>query len=460
MSVSVIESVSGKVLIAYENFTFSKDRVLKSGETSWRCSRKRLNCKAKIYTLGPENLITRKDDVHNHEADEQKLNRMIVSNTCKRKAQEDVSERPSKIICKALTSDMPSSLTTTDVSYIRKNIYNCRRKTLPGPLPKSMEAVHEILSTYSEALLTNRGEDFLFINDIEHNLIVFTCKTNIDTLIKMDILYMDGTFSFCTKFFSQFFTIHGLHNGHYIPLVFCLLSTKTVQAYKTCFSLLKQTIFEKYSFSLNPTEIFVDFEKAIHTALLSVWPNIKISGCRFHLHQSWYRKIKSIGLSSEYKSKTEIGKWLKNTFGLTYLHPNEVEDSFVFDLMSYKPQNDVLDKYCDYLLETYIDENATFPPSVWAEENASITRTTNCCESFHAKFNSSFYSTHPSIYVFLEKLKECQIDTYIKLQSLHLTKKLKDKNVRAKLESLEKLVNKYRLKEISRLHFVKCTSYL
>ena len=233
-----------------------------------------------------------------------------------------------------------------------------------------------------------------------------------------------------------------------------------MQCYKTCFSQLKCKIFETYGLNLKPLKIFVDFEKAIHTALLCIWPDVEINGCRFHLHQAWYRKIKSLGLSSDYKSKCEIGNWLKNTFGLTYLNPNEVEDCFVFDLMPYKPQNEVLDKYCDYLLETYIAENATFPPSVWAEECASIIRTTNACESFHAKFNSCFYSTHPSIYVFLDKLKECQIETYVKIQSLHIDLKIKDRSVRSKLESLEKLVNKYKLGEISRLHFIKCTSYL
>lgn len=460
MSVSMIKSERGKDLLIFENFTFSKDRVLKSGETSWRCCQKRLQCKAKIYTVGTDNLITKKNDDHNHEADERKVTRKVISNTCKRKAEEDISERPSKIICKTLASHLPPSITTTDITYIRRNMYNCRRKMLPGPLPKSKEEVHGALSAYSEMLLTNKNENFLFINDVENSIVVFTCETNINILTEMDQLYMDGTFSFCPKYFCQFFTIHGLQNGHYIPLVFCLLPSKTTESYKTCFSLLKFNIYEKYCRLFNPRKIFVDFEKAIHVAILNIWPHVEINGCRFHLHQAWLRKIQSVGLKSEYESNSEIGKWLKNTFGLTYLNPDEVDDCFVFDLMSYKPHSDLLDKYCDYLLDTYINDNAVFPPSLWAEESASVTRTTNCCESFHAKFNASFYSTHPSVYVFIEKLKECQIDTYIKIQSLHVTARIKDKKVKAKLESLGFLVNRYKLGEISRLHYVKCVSYL
>lgn len=460
MSVSFITSNRGDVLLVLDNFTFSKGRVLKSGEVCWRCSRKKLNCKAKVYTVGPDNIFSRNEGMHSHDADEQKLNRKIVSNLCKRTAQADISEKPSKLICKTLASNLPESLTTMDVNYIRKNIYNSRRRILPGPLPKTIEEVHKAVNIYCDTHLTSKGEHFLLVNDAKNNTIVFTCETNIRVLNSADIWYMDGTFSYCTKFFFQFFTIHVLQNGHYIPLVYCLLSSKTIQAYKTCFSLIKHNIFEKYQLLLNPNTIFVDFEKSIHTALLCIWPSVNISGCRFHLHQSWYRKIQSLGLISEYKAKTEIGKWLKTTFGLTYLSPDEVSDCFVFDLMSYKPENELVDKYCDYLLETYIEENALFPPSVWAEQSASVTRTTNACESFHAKFNSSFYSTHPSIYVFLEKLKECQIDTYVKIQSLHIPMKVKDKAVKSKLELLEKLVRNYNSGEINRLDYVKCTSYL
>ena len=118
-----------------------------------------------------------------------------------------------------------------------------------------------------------------------------------------------------------------------------------------------------------------------------------------------------------------------------------------------------MDKYADYLVETYIQENSSFPPSIWAVEEASITRTTNACESFHSQFNSSFYSTHPSIYIFIEKLKEFQIDTYVKIQSLHMPLKIKDKSVRTKIKFLENCIKKFHLGEISRLDFIKCVAH-
>jgi hypothetical protein len=47
-------------------------------------------------------------------------------------------------------------------------------------LPVSLDYVHNVLSKYS--LKTNRGENFLTVNDNENNIIMFSCLTNIQFL--------------------------------------------------------------------------------------------------------------------------------------------------------------------------------------------------------------------------------------------------------------------------------------
>jgi hypothetical protein len=54
---------------------------------------------------------------------------------------------------------------------------------------------------------------------------------------------------------------------------------------------------------------------------------------------------------------------------------------------------------------------AKFPPSIWGELSSSVDHTTNACESFHSRFNASFYVTHPPLVIFLEVLKNFQTDT-------------------------------------------------
>ena len=80
--------------------------------------------------------------------------------------------------------------------------------------------------------------------------------------------------------------------------------------------------------------------------------------------------------------------------------------------------NDVLSSL-DYLLETYVDKNSKYPPTMWASKPCSTAkRTNNGPESFHSHFNDQFYSAHPCIYVFIDVLKQIQTTTYIKIRGL------------------------------------------
>ena len=46
-----------------------------------------------------------------------------------------------------------------------------------------------------------------------------------------DSILIDGTFKNCPTFFRQLYTVHGTVNGHYMLLVYCLLSNKTQDIY-------------------------------------------------------------------------------------------------------------------------------------------------------------------------------------------------------------------------------------
>lgn len=156
---------------------------------------------------------------------------------------------------------------------------------MPGPLPKSKLEVHDYLENFP--LKTNKNEDFLLINEKSTNIIMFSCKTNLEFLTdNVKHIYLDGTFEYCCKFFTQLFTIHGLHNEHYIPLVHFLLPNKSATSYTNALTYLKQEC-EKIKRSFSPEIATMDFEVAIHKSMLEVYPNCRIQGCRFHLGQSW-----------------------------------------------------------------------------------------------------------------------------------------------------------------------------
>jgi len=79
-------------------------------------------------------------------------------------------------------------------------------------------------------LKTKQGEPFLLMNDTEKNIIIiFSCISNILFLKEIKTLYMEGTFKYSARFFTQLFTIHGLKYGKYIKLIFCLLINNTTE---------------------------------------------------------------------------------------------------------------------------------------------------------------------------------------------------------------------------------------
>ena len=88
--------------------------------------------------------------------------------------------------------------------------------------------------------------------------------------------------------------------------------------------------------------------------------------------------------------------------------------------MSIAPRDARIENFADYMLETYISEEARFPPEMWtAIPNAMPERTNNGCEAFHRHFKSSFNSSHPNIFLFSKALLEQQTLTYIKIQNMN-----------------------------------------
>ncbi|KAK7576516.1 hypothetical protein V9T40_012802 [Parthenolecanium corni] len=452
-----LKSEKGKPLIFFEQFTYRYHKTLKDGVQRWPCSVKTCKCHLK---LSSSNILIEKQGNHNHEkCDENVMTRRIVSNSLKRKAVEDICTRPAKLIASKLREADVSTLTTTDVALIRHNMHRARLAKHPK-LPNNAEETHLAIS--SMTIETNTGEKFLLVNDDVNKIIGFSSASNLNVLCQVQQIYVDGTFKSCPNHYTQLFIVHGLKNDIYVPLVFFLLPDKSTQTYQTAFEHIISkcaSLGTQYS----PSEVFIDFEVAIHKAVEVVWPDARIRGCRFHLGQSWWRKIQQVGLTRLYKAKpsTPESSFLKYFFGLPFLHPDKILDCFTEDLMPLFPAEDEkIEQFTDYIFNTYISPDATFSPSLWADYSATCNRTTNNCESFHSKLNSSFYNSHPNIYHLIDVLLDIQTDTYIKCRSkAHCRgrKKICDKEafIREQMTKLEQ-------GQLTRFQFVKilCFKFL
>jgi hypothetical protein len=171
-----------------------------------------------FFKLSPLNKIVDSNTNHNHNKNDEKvMNRQILSNSLKRKAIEDISCKPSKLFRSELKKGDISNLTTNDLSLIRHNVHRARSFVHP-PLPKCIKELHAALESMN--IKTNIDEPFLFINNKENFIIGFSTTQNIKVLCDVNKFYVDGTFKSCPKHFYQLFTIHGLKNDVYLPLVF------------------------------------------------------------------------------------------------------------------------------------------------------------------------------------------------------------------------------------------------
>lgn len=178
------------------------------------------------------------------------------------------------------------NITIHDVQRIRRSISWNRGRVIPN-MPTCIKDVHDAVSGLNSH--TDRGEYFVLCNDLEKNIIIFSCDTNLRFLSNCTTYYMDGTFKYSPKYFLQLFTIHGGYNGHYVPANFCILPDKRVVTYETTLKNIKFTA-EKMNICLHPKNVVSDFELAIRKSVKSVWPESNVFGCKFHLAQNWFKK--------------------------------------------------------------------------------------------------------------------------------------------------------------------------
>jgi len=246
----------GKPIIIVEGAKFRRQKQLANNVVRWTCStHKTCKCFLKIDENGTclsDCLL-----IHNHKKDNiQKLDRQKISNSIKRKAVDDPSVRPSKLLQTELQKSGSLNLTIQDVTLIRKNVGYTRLAHLPK-LPKTFSEFHNALNDMT--LQTNENETFLLHNDADNNIICFSTDTNIKKMTECSKITADGTFYSCPNPFLQVFCIHGLANNVFIPLMFFLLPNKLQTSYERAFSFLLEKI-KSLNLNFAPDSIRVDFE--------------------------------------------------------------------------------------------------------------------------------------------------------------------------------------------------------
>lgn len=142
MDFTITETNRGNKSLICEDYNFRFHKSLKNGNNSWRCSNKK--CKATCKTDSENLVLVEMNGTHNHDADKQKVERQQIRVAVKRRANDDVTCRPSKLIRSELQQSAESSLQSKDLQRLQLAIYRERRKEYPT-LPKSRAEVKHYL---------------------------------------------------------------------------------------------------------------------------------------------------------------------------------------------------------------------------------------------------------------------------------------------------------------------------
>lgn len=451
--INQIETKKGKRCLIIDNYKFSEVNRLKDGSIRFRCTNRKCNANVYVNELLNE-VLTVTNFPHSHlemATDYVKLE--TIRTAVKRKAEDDLHAKPNKVILKTIEeSGLAGDIEHEDIKLLRKSMYAVRRHHYPT-LPRDIDETFNQLYT-EQSHIVYKGEQFCFVN-IEKRIILFTCKDNLRQLCVSKIAFADGTFSYSPSFFTQLYTIHVHTNDFYIPVIYCCLQSKSTQCYLNMWSEIKNLCMSLVGLELHIDCLYMDFECGAHSAARMSFPNIKVLCCAFHLAQSFYRKIQcNKSLLKEYRNKhSEIGNWLKWFYGLAFLPCQEVSEGFA-DLVSIAPTTDMT--FADYVLHTYVEEDSTYPPVLWAAKPSHSPRTTNGPESFHSFYNSQFYHAHPNIYNVIDVLKTFQTLSNTKFNSI---KRGRKNIVRKETTEKNNLIKFYWLEyqggNITRLQYIK-----
>ena len=134
------------------------------------------------------------------------------------------------------------------------------------------------------------------------------------------------------------------------------------------------------------------------------FPNADIKGCMFHYTQAIWRKTQQIGLAEQYKNDDSVKTWVRRAAGLPLLPMNEVQNTWL-EAMRTTPAVPRAVEFNDYVVTTWVDDDARFPLRMWNHFTNADPRTNNNVEGFHSRVNRLLPHRHPNIYRFVELIK-------------------------------------------------------
>ena len=412
----LITTSKGGLKLCFEGFMYTKAYTRKT-KVWWKCSKKTsLGCRATLSTV-QDHTNPVPGQPHNHQADETDVVYVKHRKNMRDQAASSLG-KPSQIFAQTVSQMPPEVLSFLPTEENVKRSLRYQRRTPPVPQNLSEFVIPDEWTTTAGV---NQEPFLLYDNGPDSNsrVIAFATEADLRRLSAADTVFMDGNFAMAPKLFSQLNVLRVPFGETSVTCVYALLQHKTRAAYDE----LLQAIVDKYEaigLVMNVQTIITDFEEAVLRAVAGVFGrDVNSKGCFYHLTQSTWRKIQSLGLAQHYKSNEDFRQFCGMLDGLAFLPHADVQQGIEYLKTIAPAEATDLVAYFD---KTYVsgtfrllpgDNNIIrvrhvqplYPPVVWSVHEATLNdspRTNNVCEGWNNKFLNLVGHYHPSVWKLIQ----------------------------------------------------------
>ncbi|XP_053592956.1 uncharacterized protein LOC128667325 [Microplitis demolitor] len=265
----------------------------------------------------------------------------------------------------------------------------------------------------------NNISDFILRDDLK-----MTEKNQL-FLHQCEIWCGDGTFRSVPVIFKQLYSLHGVIDGHTLPLVYVLSPCKSQSTYLKILKKIKELMPDVITLRW----MLTDFELSYINAFKTVFENVDVSGCFFHHTQCIWRHVQSEGLQQWYNKNIRVVQNIKMLMSLAFVPPNDVKEAYDELVKSefYVENEQRLSGLLDYYESTWIgvlkrnkvDRSAPmFSIELWNCYDSVINeemKSNNGIEGWHHSFNALVRIYHANLSKFISVLRTEQTIVELKL---------------------------------------------
>jgi len=356
----------------------------------------------------------------------EKRNRMTTLKELARNTQ----HTPSQIVA-AATINMPQSVAGQFGTTMQLTHTVNRTRTAARGAPTNPTDLLELVIPNSYTKTHNEDPLLLFDSGAgADRILLFSTSNNLRTLSQCDDWYADGTFKSSPPLFKQIFSVHGVKSEVTLPLVYGLLPNKEQDSY-TRFLSAMETLATSEQVAFQPKSILTDFEAGCLNAFEEVFPGAERRGCYFHHTQCIWKHLQQFpDILSKYNNDPDFAHHIRQLPALAFVPLEDITSSYdvLMNTPFYEDNDALLRPLLDYYEDTWIGRPRRggrraplFPRTLWNCFTATADgnpRTNNKVEGWNKRFNTLIGIKHPTVWTFIDKLKDEQSVTELKMNQI------------------------------------------